>query len=264
MINTLFGQHQGKAGRLDNLEIGMDRGYWEAVLLFWLLNQGANIHGTIKRMDWVPLTFKHKGNSFPSQPLDITLEGFKDCYRMKTKWKGKLATRKLVCVGYRSGTGTAVSLAISSNYRQNQWDLVPYSNVRWYHDKDLTDFERKEKGLALLVGDDPLKECHQLILDAIEPRTCQQGTADWFIDRQLSGTSSTIAELVVAVASLIVISEADESILEAFETVLLYAGYTADIIGSKVKPPEAQAPEVNATNSDSVTRTAQMTRMSRT
>jgi hypothetical protein len=254
MIDTMFGQHTGKANRLDNVEIGMDRGYWEAVLLFRLLDQGANIHGTIKRMDWVPLTFKHKGNAaFPLKPLDIPLEGFKDCYHMNTKWKGKQAAfRKLTCVGYRSGTGTAVSLAISSRYRRVQWDFVPQGNVRWYHDSSLTDTDRKKKALTCLVGEDSMdiNDCQQLILDSMEPRTCAQGTADWFVDRQLSGTSSTSAELVLAVASLIIISEEEESIVEAFKTVLSYAGCDQNIIGSKVKLPDIEL--VNeAVNSDS-------------
>ena len=149
----VWSTHRQGQPRLDNVEIGMDRGYWEAVLLFRLLDEGANIHGTIKRMDWVPLTFKHKGNpAFPSKPLDISLEGFKDCYHMNTKWKGKQsAHRKITCVGYRSGTGNAVSLAISSRYRQVQMDLVPYGNIRWYHDPDLTDLERKEKALQGMI-----------------------------------------------------------------------------------------------------------------
>lgn len=71
MMDTLFGQHTGKVSRLDNVELAMDRGYWEAVLLFRSLDQGANIHGTIKRMDWVPLTYDRLGNSFPVQSFDI-------------------------------------------------------------------------------------------------------------------------------------------------------------------------------------------------
>jgi hypothetical protein len=205
-------------------------------------------------MDWVPSTFKHKGYAFPSQPLDIALEGFKDSYHMNTKWKGKKAEfRKLTCVGYRSGTGNAVSLAISSRYRRAHWDLVPYGNVQWYHSKDLSDFDRNAKALPLLVGDDDvdLNACRHLILEAVEPRTCEQGTADWFIDRQLSGTSSTIAELVIAVASLIVKDHEDESTVDAFQVVLSYAGYNIDIIGSKVvTPPEEVAPATNSEDSE--------------
>ena len=35
----------------------MDRGYWNARVFFELLDQGADVHGTVKRMDWVPFTF---------------------------------------------------------------------------------------------------------------------------------------------------------------------------------------------------------------
>jgi hypothetical protein len=143
----------------------------------------------------------------------------------------------------------AVSLAISSRYRRVQWDLIPYGNVRWYHDNSLVDFERKAKALALLVGNDPVNKCRHLIVDAVEPRTCGEGTADWFIDRQLSGTSSTIAKLVVAVAPLIDSRDEDESIVKAFEDVLAYAGYDLSIIGSKVKQLE-EVVDITRRNSD--------------
>lgn len=105
---------------------------------------------------------------------------------MHMKWKGKQsAYRKLACVGYCSGTGTAVSIAMSSCYRKVQWDLIPHRSSRWYHNKDLSEFDRKSKSAALLVGEDPDKDGLRLILDSMKPRTCQQGTVDRFIDNKL-------------------------------------------------------------------------------
>ena len=76
--------------------------------------------------------------------------------------------------------------------------------------------------MRLVEGEDPFDDCCKMILEKLEPRTTEQGTADWFLDRQLSGTSSTIAKLVVTVAPFI---KVDDDIYDSFKTVLDYAGY---------------------------------------
>jgi hypothetical protein len=81
-----------------------------------------------------------------------------------------------------------------------------------------------------------------------EPRTCEQGTADCFNDRQLSDASSTIADPFIAVASIIHSVNKDESIVEALASVLPWEGYGIDNIGSTVKLPEDV---VNRRKSDS-------------
>jgi hypothetical protein len=136
MLDDLFALHTSSMNRLDNVELAMDRGYWDSGLMFNLLDHGANVHGTVKHMDWVPLTFEKgygdKKFQFPAKPLEIPKTGFKDSFYMETKWKGKKsASRKLACVGYRSGTGTAVSLILSSCLRWTHWDLVPLHNSHW-------------------------------------------------------------------------------------------------------------------------------------
>ena len=77
--------------------------------------------------------------------------------------------------------------------------------------------ERDQKVVQFLVGEDDDGHCMEKIFAQMEPRTCIQGTAEWFLDRQLSGTSSTIAELVVAVAPLIADTDC---VCDAFEKVL--------------------------------------------
>lgn len=245
MMDVMFGSHTGRVNRLDNVDIAMDRGYWDPVLLFRLLDQGCNVHGTIKRMDWVPLTFDRGSNlPFPTKPLDIPKKGFKDSFHMQTKWKGKQSSaRKVACIGYRSGTGTAVSIALSSRYRRLHWDLIPQGNsdLRWYHDKELSEFDRQKKGMVLFEGEDPDNECRQLILDEVDLRTCGQGSVDWFMDRQLSGTSSTIAGLILAVAPTVDVT--DEEICNSFKKVLEYAGYKGDIVGTGTPQPEESEDE---------------------
>jgi hypothetical protein len=109
MLAYLFGKHTGQTGRLGFLELAMDRGYWEAVLLFLLLDKGANVHGTIMRQPWVPFTFvkgntiasDNSQNDFPNTPYLISNIGFKDSFHMETMWTGgkKTAFRKLACIG---------------------------------------------------------------------------------------------------------------------------------------------------------------------
>ena len=78
-----------------------------------------------------------------------------------------------------------------------------------------------------------------MILNVMEPRTCGQGTTDWFLDRQLSMTSSTASNLVIAVASII---SKEDDISEAFKTVLDYAGYT-EVLGRAIREEEPQEQE---------------------
>ena len=94
-------------------------------MIFTLLDLGCGIIGTIMRQQWVPLSYgdgsksqsssgnsDNKDDSFPNKPKDISKIGFKDSFHMETEWKGgkNTAVRKLGCVGYRSGTGTSVSI----------------------------------------------------------------------------------------------------------------------------------------------------------
>lgn len=216
-----------------------------------MLDQGANIHGTVKRMNWAPLTFDRNKNKFPFKPMDIEKQGYKDSYYMDVEWKGKTARHKLTCNAYRSGTGTSVSLATSSCHPRTHWDLIPAgTKANWYFDRSLSQRYRNMKALESrsLEGSDPDEECTDKILSEMEPRTCGQGSADWFLDRQFAGTSSTIAEVAMAVAPLV--SKVDD-IYDAFETVLAYAGCN-EILGSIVDatPPSNSDSESKSDEDD--------------
>lgn len=131
MLDEIFGRHTGTAASLDSVDLAMDRGHWDAKLFFNLLSKRAHLHGTIKRIDWVPFTHDHdKFKPFPLKPRNIPKVGFKDSFHMTTQWKAKAGAgiRKLACIGYRSGKGTAVSIAISTCCRRPLWDFVPKDN----------------------------------------------------------------------------------------------------------------------------------------
>ena len=133
------------------------RGYWNAQVFFDLLEKGADVHGTIKRMDWVSLSYskqkkdanptsadgsKDGSKIFPDSPLQmIPMAGYKDSYHMSLDWKGtKSMNQKVDMFGYRSGSGSAVSIIASSVFRKDHYDShfwesrVIMDNRKKYHE----------------------------------------------------------------------------------------------------------------------------------
>jgi hypothetical protein len=106
----------------------------------------------------------------------------------------------------------------------------------------LTEHERQKKAFQKLISkDDAETEEHlEEMLESMEPRTCSQGTADWFVDQLLSGTPSTIDALILSTAPL-VDPDGDEELFDAFAEVLSYAGHDpVEIIGSAL-PAESSS-----------------------
>lgn len=211
------------------------------------MSKGSDLHGTIKRMDyWLPMTFDRKYTEpFPAKSEVIQKSGYKDAYQFNLNWKGPTGKsgRKLGCVAYKSGTGTAVALAISTKYQQCHWDFVTLrdTDLEWYTDNTLSGLNRKKKAMHLLAGVED--DAHASVLfESVNPQTCEQNTADWFLDQQLSGTSSTIASLVLAVAPLVDRSE-EEHVFESFKTVLMYSGHDTNILGRSVVEEEEDIDE---------------------
>jgi len=89
--------------------------------------------------------------------------------------------------------------------------------------------------MQILVGEDANDDCISCLFDVMEPRMCTQGTADWFVDRQLSGTSSAIAFIILSVAPTI--DDSNPILKQAFQTVLKHAG-CKDVVGSAVEESE--------------------------
>jgi hypothetical protein len=132
-------------------------------------------------------------------------------------------------------------LIASSVYRRDHFDMTPVAEIdqSWYHDKDLSKFDRQKKALTLLVGQHDDEYARDLFA-RVEPRTCSQGTAEWFVDRQFSGTSSTMCSIILSVAPLIDETKEPE-LYEAFRTVLEYAGVQDMLLGSFAREEEQQA-----------------------
>ena len=98
------------------------------MLFCFLLKCGADIAGTCKRCFWYPFTYtkgKKKNNSNADEEADtygrieIPMRGQKNVFYRSIKWMG--ATIQAVC--YQSGTGTAVSLAMSTIHHLPCFDM---------------------------------------------------------------------------------------------------------------------------------------------
>ena len=103
-----------------------DRGYWTLNLLFdFLLPWGADVVGTVARCAWYPFTFSRlkststSNDGDPHGRIEVSMKGYKDVFYRTLNW----ANKKIRATCYRSGTGTAVSLAMSSIHHQPVFDL---------------------------------------------------------------------------------------------------------------------------------------------
>jgi len=245
MIDFIFGKHTGKATDLVELTVGFNRGYTNGILLFDLLDRGADINCTSQHMEFVPLTFGHKENDkqpFPEKAKNFDKEGFKDCEHMRLEWKGKKEVRELDCAIFRSGIGMAAALILSSVFCNSNFDFIPKDeqSMLLFHDKTLTPFERKQTGLSLLEGSDDDDECATMVFAQMEPHTMEQNTADWFVDHQMATASSTVYNLLMAAIPNI---DEDESVIAAFKTVLSYPDVDHDLIGKAWREQQARAEE---------------------
>ena len=219
IVNNLYGQKSGGGlPNLTNVTFASDRGYWSLPLVFsFLLKAGADILGTVKRCSWFPFTYETSIQDGDAR-TSLSLRGMKNAFHKTLKWTDSA----IEAIAYRSGTGTSMSLAMSSEHRTRHWDLCfkhPKSSV-WYFDDKLSETERKMKCFHIYREVDI--DCKSLILSKpIVPRTVEQGSAEWFLDRGFSATSHTTDKLIRAAAPTINHVHPKR---RSYEIVLKYAG----------------------------------------
>ena len=103
---------------------------------------------------------------------------------------------KIRATCYRSGTGTAVSLAMSSIYHGPLFDLnlVFPKDHKWYFDPTVSQDEQNVKAFPVVAGS---PSHYNVIKDLLfRPLTLVQGDTMWFIMRMLSLISSTVNKCV--------------------------------------------------------------------
>lgn len=232
IVGGLFGIVEGGNNRpkIMNVEFLSDRGYWAIELLFdYMLPTGAAVGGTVKRNGWLPFTYdkKKKDAKIPEGQELLQIDAYKNAYFKQVDIQMRGGQRRTMqLVAYRSGTGTSMSLVLSTKNLGKIWDFQtanPKDHL-WYHDEDITQAERNQKAFEL-IDPKPLPTelsnafVAQLCQD-VEPRTCGQNTADWFLERMFALTSSQIAAIIRLIAPGIGPSH---EMRAQFETVLEYS-----------------------------------------
>ncbi|OEU22028.1 hypothetical protein FRACYDRAFT_232182 [Fragilariopsis cylindrus CCMP1102] len=219
MCKRMFGGRTGNGNpSLQGITFGSDRGYWTPTLLFvFLLKCGADVIGTVARCFWYPFTFtKGKVTAIPEvdthNRIEIRMKGAKDVFYKTLKW----GTAKIRATCYRTGTGTAVSLAMSTLHHGPLFDLnlsFPKDH-KWYFNPTVLQDERNAKAFPVVAGSD-----HYDIIKSlpIQPLTLVQGDTVWFIMRQFSLTSSTVDKCISSRCREIT---QDHALRDSYETVL--------------------------------------------
>ena len=136
LLNSMFGQG-GEQANLRNVHIHSDRGYMlPAVVFEFLLNAGAELVGTIKRMSYCwPFTYKQKLREGDKRTL-IDLKGAPTLF-LKCCKSGNQRAKRLFASAFRNGTDNA-AMALSTLHDHHQWEGViqdPSELLRYEADK---------------------------------------------------------------------------------------------------------------------------------
>ena len=227
MMKCMFGSRTGEAApNLQGITLFSDRGYWTPTLVFdRLLRWGADLVGTVARASWYPFTFS-KGKVRPgaeeaADPHDrvvVPMRGYKDAFYRTLNWDNNVRIR---ATAYKSGTGTAVSLAMSTVHHYPVFDMnmaFP-KDCKHYFDSTQSQALRDSRAFPVVAGSvDHIDLIHDL---PIHPLTTVQGDTSWFIMRKFSLTSSTVDKLITARAMEIL---PDMEARAAYETVPAVVG----------------------------------------
>jgi hypothetical protein len=165
-----------------------------------------------------PFTFtKGKATAIPEADqhnrIEIKMKGAKDVFYKTLQWAG--ATIRATC--YRPGTGTAVSLTMSTIHHGPLFDLnlsFPKDH-KWYFNPAVLQDERNAKAFPVVAGSSD----HRDIIKGlpIKPLTLVQGDTVWFVMRQFSFTSSTVDKCISSRCREIT---QDHALRNSYETVL--------------------------------------------
>ena len=124
---------------------------------------------------------------------EIPMKGQKDVFYKTLQWAGS----KIRATCYRSGTSTAVSLAMSSIHHNPRFDLnlaFPKDH-KWYFNSRLSQEDRNAKAFPVVTG--LSTDGFDIIKNLpIRPLSLVQGDTVWFIMRLLSLSSSTVDKCI--------------------------------------------------------------------
>ena len=216
---------------LDGITFCSDRGYWTAPLILLLLNLGATVFGTLRRMDWVPFTYDQPQRGRDKRER-IEKKYGRSVFQAFSRW----GIYMLKILAWRSGTGS-VSLAMTSDCDDNDLQEFDFcfthnGDAKWYKSPTMAQDNRNLKAFtgSLLEGeastdgqirkniDAHLKD---LARDDVKMLNCSDHCLAWFVLRQFAFTSSSTEATLRNTAPFIPPSS---SAHPAFESVLHFAG----------------------------------------
>lgn len=187
LVKELFGEDP----KLDKVTFCSDRGYWILDLLKYLLERGADIHGTVRRQPWYYWTYETELKDWDTR-YNINKPGPATLYVAESIISG----RKVSANGFRNGTG-GVATTISTEIVGNHWECVVNKTKRVTDKIPLVVSSDHRRGLTFRpagsnvdMSDDTIAVLGAL---PIEHVTEYQGRPEWFIARKLSCTSKSVA-----------------------------------------------------------------------
>lgn len=187
LVEEIFGVKPN----LDKVTFASDRGYWILKVLKYLLAHGADVHGTVRRQDWLDLTYDTALKDGDTR-MNINKNGPATLYTATTN----IAGRDITSCGYRTGTGS-VALTISSLIHGAQWECVTKESMRVVNKIPPVVHPDRRRGLLFRpFGSNESVDDHVISLLGeleIEHVTEFQGFLEWHWARKFSITSKGVA-----------------------------------------------------------------------
>ena len=187
LVKTIFGNKP----KLDRVTFCSDRGYWILKLLEYLLENGADVHGTVRRQHWCEFTCDQE-LKVGDPRISIDKVGPATLYSAV----GKIADRDVDINAFRTGTN-AVALTMSSVYHGACWDCVVMDEKQISTKIHLLTSPEWRRALTFRLFGSNVALDNNLVMSElgrleIEHVTEYQSHQEWMKARQNSLTSSGV------------------------------------------------------------------------
>ena len=147
-------------------ELFADRGYWGQEMLRYLISMGADILGTVKRLNWFLYTYGKKKSMTSSKssekPESISIDGAPWIFQKTAKHNlGKSSAKdqhELTTMAFRNGYSSAIGMKISSDPQYTNFvDLTIISSAKhakMYFKEEKTKKEAIMSVFSFIAGSD--------------------------------------------------------------------------------------------------------------
>lgn len=191
LVKEIFGQPPN----LDKVTFCSDRGYWILDLVKFILANGGDVHGTVKRQHWYGWTFDTELKEGDSR-INVKKAGPAALYTAT----GEISDRVVSIQAFRNGTN-GVATTMSSVVHGAHWEFVVNKSMCHSdkHDNLVYTHEFKRAQLFRLAGNNAVAgaaEIRMLGALSVDHVTEYQGHQEWFHARKFSTTSKTVANQV--------------------------------------------------------------------